>query len=285
MTHRRSGLGLTHILVLAGLLGLVLWRGHTLIEQGSKTPEPTPPPPPRAVTFLVSVEGLEDGDIPLLIEPLAQKGFVVRTGKIAIRHPVKLLQDTASSADPSPLCVLVKGPAGPRQSPRRGVLLAHVDGPVAVMKVRTLLDERTSVRDKVVWLHLRDLGLPPPRPRAARRALRRAGIPPSAWSTTGDSKRRPTLDSANAPRAIRLLHERGLDSLRRAVIALSTGGRLWVANTIVMIGAPTVHGESQDVQPLLAATVSPGPDPLRCPSLGDLVDLLDGSQKIWPMPR
>jgi hypothetical protein len=216
---------------------------------------------------------------------LVQKGFVVCTGDIAIRKPVELLQGTASSADPSPLCVLVKGPAGPKTSPRRGVLLTHVEGPAAVRKVRTLLDQKSSAHDSVVWLHLRDLGLPPPRPRAAQRALRRAGIPPSAWSTTGDSRRPPTLDSANAARAIRLLHERGLAALRRAVIALSTDGRRWMVDSIVMVGAPVLRGESRQVQPMIAATTATGSGPLTCPSAADLVGLLDGSQKTWPTPR
>ncbi len=284
MNGRGSRLRPIPLLVLIGLLGLVLWRGHTLIELGSQPPEPTPVPT-RTVVFLVSIQGLESADLRSLADPLTQRGYRVCTGQIAVGDSLNLFQRAALAADSPPLCLWVKGPAGPREPTKQGELLSHVEAPAVATRVRTLLDQESPARDRIVWLHLRDLGFPPPRPRAARRALHRAGVPLQHWSDAINSTEHRSLESADAKRAIRVLHERGLASVRRALIALSSGGLGWTTRCVLVTGASNPQVGARDLQPLIAATTDPEPDPLRCPTPGELEALLDGSQKTWPMPR
>lgn len=269
-----------HLLLLVALAGLALWRGHALIEQGSHPSEPAPAPPPAQVRVLVTVAGLSTADLQELAEPFRRRGWSVCTGSLDAKGLWERLAHPAGGGAGRTIRVVVAGPEVP-ETAVGDVELHHREAPGAVIEARRRLDAAAG-NASVLWLHLRDLALPPPRPRAARRFLRRRGLkpPPAAVLRNAFAGEGPVPEDA-AP-AFEALHHRGLSAMRRALVQLLSGGVRWSPSAVVVAGVPgpRIH---PDREPLLAAV--PG-DLEECPEGEEILNLpVRWDQNTWPMPR
>ncbi len=267
----KSTLHPAHLLLLVLLLGFVLWRGHVVIEQGSRPPEPTPVPRPAALPVLVTVENLGPPDAALLARALEARGLAPCTGRLTDQDLlIRLRRATATAPEPPLVVVSVRRLDG--WTPRHGMALPRAEAGEVLAALQRTLEAADGPLPPAVWIHLRDLAFPPPRLRAARRALWRAGfeLPPvaelRAWRRSGEP-----VPEQWRPAVVRL-HQRGLDAVRRTILALAAGGRRWVPGHLVIAG--TGSPTTGDGLAVIAISAGNGTGSLHCPDAAALERLL-----------
>ena len=273
----RASVILQWVLLLA-LLAVALWRGHHLIERGSHPPPPTPRPRPREIAVVITVEGLAAGDLDALAAALEERGWTACSALLPESEPAAALRRAVRDSGAAPLHLRVASrdradPVLPGE-----ITLRHAEAPEAVLEARRILD-RAGPPPPAVWLELRDLAIPPPRLRAARRDLRWRGLTLPSRPVLRRWLRAPAGEPENAGLLLGALHRRGLENLRRGVSALLSGGHRWLPSVVVLLAA---GGTGNAGTPALAAR--PGPVPPPCPSLEEVAAVLTG-QKTWPSPR
>ena len=273
MTGARTGRGsrlrpFAPWLLVVGLLVLALWRGHVLIEQGSRPlppPAPSPEPAPDPVTFIVTVERMTSQDGETLCRRLAPHHCVPCPAGTLAGDPfatlVSVVIERAGEPDgsapvPRPFAAFLSTRPGlPRLAVLQDVpgvhLLARAEAEELVAAAR--LAVRSPAPPAVVWLHLRDLATPPPRPGRTLRWLRRHGWNPPSAPVLRDWLERPGRATPDATRAFNAYRASRLDAVARALGSLLEGAPGPPPRCLIVADTAAGHGRGQTPSPFAFA--------------------------------